>query len=152
MFTAASVLCGLAASLGLLIVARVIQGLGGGAMVPIAQAILLESFPVSKRGEAMAAFSMGIIVAPILGPTLGGWITDNYSWRWIFYINVPVGILAFLMAEEFVEDPPYIRRDKRATRGFRRLRAAGDLARRRCRSSWTTGRRRTGSNRNGFAR
>jgi DHA2 family multidrug resistance protein len=118
LFTAASVLCGMAASLGFLIVARIIQGLGGGAMVPIAQAILLESFPVSKRGVAMAAFSMGIIVAPILGPTLGGWITDNYSWRWIFYINVPVGILAFLMAEELIEDPPYIRRNKHASVDF----------------------------------
>ena len=114
LFTAASVLCGAATSLGLLIVARVIQGLGGGAMVPIAQAILLESFPPARRGAAMAAFSMGIIVAPILGPTLGGWITDNYSWRWIFFINLPVGILAFLMAEELVEDPPYIRRQKSA--------------------------------------
>ncbi len=92
--------------------------MGGGAMVPMAQAVLLESFPVNKRGQAMAAFSMGIIVAPILGPTLGGWITDNYSWRWIFYINVPVGILAFFMAEEFVEDPPYVRRNKHATVDF----------------------------------
>ena len=112
LFTAASVLCGAASSLGFLIVARIIQGLGGGAMVPIAQAILLESFPPAKRGTAMAAFSMGIIVAPILGPTLGGWITDNYSWRWIFFINLPVGILAFLMAEELVEDPPYIQRSE----------------------------------------
>jgi MFS transporter, DHA2 family, multidrug resistance protein len=118
LFTIASVLCGAATSLGWLIVARVIQGLGGGAMVPIAQAILLESFPPLKRGAAMAAFSMGIIVAPILGPTLGGWITDNYSWRWIFFINLPVGILAFLMAEELVEDPPYIQRNRRAKVDF----------------------------------
>ncbi len=118
LFTAASVLCGMATSLDFLILARVIQGLGGGAMVPIAQAILLESFPMSKRGAAMAAFSMGIIVAPILGPTLGGWITDNYSWRWIFLINLPVGIVAFLMAEDLIEDPPYIRRDKHATVDF----------------------------------
>jgi len=118
LFTFASVLCGLATSLGFLIVARIVQGLGGGAMVPIAQAILLESFPVSKRGQAMAAFSMGIIVAPILGPTLGGWITDNYSWRWIFYINVPVGVFAFLMAEDLIEDPPYIRRNQHATVDF----------------------------------
>ena len=118
LFTAASVLCGVAGSLGMLIVARVIQGLGGGAMVPIAQAILLESFPPNKRGQAMAVFGMGIIVAPIVGPTLGGWITDNYSWRWIFYINVPVGVLAFLMAEDLIEDPPYIRRDKHATVDF----------------------------------
>jgi MFS transporter, DHA2 family, multidrug resistance protein len=114
LFTASSVLCGAAGSLGFLIVARVIQGLGGGAMVPIAQAVLLESFPPARRGAAMAAFSMGIIVAPILGPTLGGWITDNYSWRWIFFINLPVGILAFLMSEALVEDPPYIQRKKAA--------------------------------------
>jgi DHA2 family multidrug resistance protein len=114
-FTAASVMCGMATSLGFLILARILQGLGGGAMVPIAQAIMLESFPAAKRGAAMAAFSMGIIVAPILGPTLGGWITDNYSWRWIFYINVPVGVLAFLMAQRVIEDPPYIRRNKHAS-------------------------------------
>lgn len=117
-FTLASVLCGMATSLGLLIAARIVQGLGGGAMVPIAQAIMLESFPVAKRGAAMAAFSMGIIVAPILGPTLGGWITDNYSWRWIFYINLPVGIFAFLMAGRVIEDPPYIRRNKHASVDF----------------------------------
>jgi len=109
LFTLASVLCGLAANLRFLILARIFQGIGGGAMVPISQAILLESFPPHKRGAAMAAFGMGVIVAPILGPTLGGWITDNYSWRWIFYINVPVGIGAALMAEAVVEDPPYIR-------------------------------------------
>jgi MFS transporter, DHA2 family, multidrug resistance protein len=118
LFTFASILCGMATSLGLLIAARIVQGLGGGAMVPIAQAILLESFPPAKRGQAMAMFGLGIIVAPILGPTLGGWITDNYSWRWIFYINVPVGIVAFLMAEELIEDPPYIRRDKNASVDF----------------------------------
>ncbi len=108
LFTFASVLCGMATNLTSLILARVLQGIGGGAMVPISQAILLESFPPNKRGAAMAAFGMGVIVAPILGPTLGGWITDNYSWRWIFYINVPVGVLAALMTEKVVEDPPYI--------------------------------------------
>ena len=77
--------------------------------MPISQAVLLESFPPEKRGVAMATFGMGVVVAPILGPTLGGWITDNYSWRWIFYINLPVGIFAVLMAQAFVEDPPYIR-------------------------------------------
>ncbi len=109
LFTLTSVLCGMATDLPFLIVARVLQGIGGGAMVPISQAILLESFPPQKRGQAMAAFGMGVIVAPILGPTLGGWITDNYSWRWIFYINIPVGIAAMLAAEAVVEDPPYIR-------------------------------------------
>jgi MFS transporter, DHA2 family, multidrug resistance protein len=109
-FTLASVLCGLAFNLGFLIIARVIQGAGGGALQPISQAVLLESFPPAKRGQAMAAFAMGVVVAPILGPTLGGWITDNYSWRWIFYINFPIGILAVLMCSMFVEDPPYIKR------------------------------------------
>jgi len=108
-FTLSSALCGAASSLGMLLVARVLQGAGGGALQPIAQAVLLESFPSEKRGSAMAVYGMGIVVAPIIGPTLGGWITDNYSWRWNFYINIPVGILAMLMANTFIEDPPYIR-------------------------------------------
>jgi MFS transporter, DHA2 family, multidrug resistance protein len=108
-FTAASMLCGAAPRLDILILARVLQGLGGGALQPIAQAVLLESFPPARRGVAMAAFAMGVVVAPILGPTLGGWITETYTWRWVFYINLPVGALAFLMVQTFVEDPPYIR-------------------------------------------
>jgi MFS transporter, DHA2 family, multidrug resistance protein len=111
-FTLSSALCGAATSLGMLLFARVLQGAGGGALQPIAQAVLLESFPVEKRGSAMAVYGMGIVVAPIIGPTLGGWITDNYSWRWIFYINVPIGILAVLMANTFIEDPPYIRNQR----------------------------------------
>ena len=111
-FTLASALCGAAASLGMLIVARILQGAGGGALQPIAQAVLMESFPPEKRGQAMAVFGMGVVVAPIIGPTLGGWITDNYSWRWIFYINIPVGILAIFMANMFIEDPPYIRNQR----------------------------------------
>src|SRR5437660_9917806 len=109
LFTLSSALCGAAASLGLLIVARIAQGAGGGALQPIAQAVLMESFPREKRGSAMALFGLGVVVAPIIGPTLGGWITDNYSWRWIFYINIPIGILAIFMANIFVDDPPYIR-------------------------------------------
>jgi DHA2 family multidrug resistance protein len=108
-FTIASAMCGAATSLSMLIVARVLQGAGGGALQPIAQSVLLESFPPERRGSAMALFGLGVVVAPIIGPTLGGWITDNYSWRWIFYINVPVGALAVFMANTFVEDPPYIR-------------------------------------------
>src|ERR1043166_334642 len=108
-FTVSSAVCGAAASLGMLIVARIAQGAGGGALQPIAQAVLMESFPREKRGSAMAMFGLGIVVAPIIGPTLGGWITDQYSWRWIFYINIPIGILAVLMTRTFVEDPPYIR-------------------------------------------
>jgi DHA2 family multidrug resistance protein len=115
MFTFASALCGFAWDLPTLIIARVLQGFGGGAMVPIAQAIMLESFPPQKRGAAMAVFAQGVVVAPILGPTLGGWITDSYSWRWIFYINLPVGIIAALLARWLVEDPPYIKRNVNAT-------------------------------------
>ncbi|PYM26583.1 MAG: EmrB/QacA family drug resistance transporter [Candidatus Rokuibacteriota bacterium] len=115
-FTASSAICGAATSLGMLIVARVLQGMGGGALQPIAQAILLESFPPARRGVAMATFSMGIIVAPILGPTLGGWITDEYSWRWVFYINLPIGLLALLLVLSFIEDPPYLERSR-----FRRM-------------------------------
>ena len=115
LFTLSSALCGLAWNLPTLIMARIIQGFGGGAMVPIAQSIMLESFPPAKRGAAMAMFAMGVVVAPILGPTLGGWITDSYSWRWIFYINLPVGLLAIFMAEWVVEDPPYIKRSAGAT-------------------------------------
>jgi len=118
LFTLASVMCGAALNLPMLILARVFQGAGGGAMVPIAQAVLLESFPPNKRGMAMAIFMQGVVVAPIIGPTLGGWITDNYSWRWVFYINLPVGVLAMFLAQWFVEDPPYIKRDKKAAIDF----------------------------------
>jgi DHA2 family multidrug resistance protein len=108
LFTVASAICGAAPRLDILILARVLQGLGGGALQPIAQAVLLESFPPARRGVAMAAYGMGVVVAPILGPTLGGWITEVYTWRWVFYINLPVGALALLMVHTFVEDPPYI--------------------------------------------
>ncbi len=111
-FTFASALCGAAPNLTILIIARIMQGMGGGALQPIAQSVLLESFPPARRGAAMAVYGMGIVVAPIIGPTLGGWITDNYSWRWIFYINLPVGALAAFMANTFVEDPPYLKNQK----------------------------------------
>jgi MFS transporter, DHA2 family, multidrug resistance protein len=114
-FTLSSALCGAATSLPMLIAARVLQGIGGGVLQPTAQAVLMESFPFEKRGQAMSIYGMGIIVAPIIGPTLGGWITDNYSWRWIFYINIPVGIVAVLMATWFIENPPYLRRVARAS-------------------------------------
>jgi DHA2 family multidrug resistance protein len=109
LFTAASVLCGMAFSMPMLIVARILQGVGGGGMQPLAQSILLESFPPEQHGKAMAVYGTGIVVAPVIGPTLGGWITDSYSWRWIFYFNVPVGVLAFFLASIFIEDPPYLR-------------------------------------------
>jgi DHA2 family multidrug resistance protein len=107
-FTGASMLCGMAFNMPMLIVARVLQGIGGGGMQPLAQAILLESFPAQDHGKAMAVYGTGIVVAPVIGPTLGGWITDSYSWRWIFYINLPIGVLAFILAGIFVEDPPYL--------------------------------------------
>jgi len=109
-FSLSSVLCGLAPSLMWLVVFRTIQGLSGGALQPISQAILLECFPARRRGLGMAIFGIGVVFAPIIGPTLGGWITDNYTWRWIFYINVPVGLLSLAMSEVYVMDPPYLRR------------------------------------------
>jgi DHA2 family multidrug resistance protein len=110
LFTLASLLCGMALTMPMLIVARILQGIGGGGMQPLAQSILLESFPPRQHGTAMAAYGVGVIVAPIIGPTLGGWITDSYSWRWIFYINLPIGILALMMVNLYVEDPPYLRK------------------------------------------
>ncbi len=107
-FSLASAVCGAAPTLGALILARIFQGAAGGALQPISQAILMESFPPAKRGVAMAIFGMGVVVAPIVGPTLGGWITDSYSWRWIFYINLPIGVLALFMCQAFLEDPPYL--------------------------------------------
>lgn len=109
-FTVASFLCGLATSLDQMILARILQGLGGGAIVPVAQSILLENFPFEKRRMAMSIFGVGVIIAPIVGPVLGGWITDNYSWHWIFYINVPLGFLAATLSNIFVEDPPFARK------------------------------------------
>jgi DHA2 family multidrug resistance protein len=107
-FTIASFACGAAPTLVFLLLARIVQGAGGGALQPLSQAILLESFPPAKRGAAMAVFAFGVVVAPVLGPTLGGWLTDTYSWRYAFYINIPIGILAILMITRFVHDPPYI--------------------------------------------
>ena len=109
LFTVSSVLCGLAPSLSAIILFRVLQGAGGGGLQPVAQAILADSFPESKRGQAFAMYGITTVLAPIIGPTLGGWITDNYSWRWIFFINIPVGILALMLVEQLVEDPPYLR-------------------------------------------
>ena len=114
-FTLASAWCGMANSLGMLILARIMQGAGGGALQPISQAVLLETFPPEKRGSAMSIYILGVVVAPILGPTLGGWMTDNMSWRWVFYINVPVGILSVALCFLFLEDPPYLK-DKKAGR------------------------------------
>jgi DHA2 family multidrug resistance protein len=112
-FTAASFLCGLAPSLKLLIFFRILQGATGGALQPLSQAVMLEAFPPRDRGKAMAFWGLGIVVAPMLGPVLGGWLTDNYSWRWVFYINLPVGLASVIMTRLFIFDPPYIRRSGR---------------------------------------
>lgn len=109
-FTFASVLCGFANSLEMMLIARIIQGIGGGAMLPVSQAIMMESFPPEKRGVAMSIFALGVVTAPVIGPLLGGWITDNYSWNWIFFINLPFGLLAATFSSMFIEDPPYARR------------------------------------------
>jgi DHA2 family multidrug resistance protein len=108
LFTVSSALCGLAPSLGALIFFRVLQGLGGGALQPVSQAILRETFPREKQGMAMAVYGMGVVFAPVVGPTLGGWITDNYTWGWIFLINVPVGICSLLLTSLLIFDPPFL--------------------------------------------
>lgn len=107
-FTLASFFCGAATSLLVILIARLVQGAGGGALQPLSQAILTETFPPEKRGLAMAMFGLGVVVAPVLGPTLGGWLTDTYSWRWAFYINIPVGVVAIFLILRYVKDPPYI--------------------------------------------
>ena len=108
-FTVSSFACGSATSLALILIARAVQGAGGGALQPLSQSILLETFPPEKRGVAMAVFALGVVVAPVLGPTLGGWLTDTYSWRWAFYINIPVGAFAIFMISKYVEDPSYVK-------------------------------------------
>src|SRR5467141_3500088 len=108
-FTLSSLLCGIAWSLGFLLLARVLQGAGGGGLQPMAQAILADTFPPEKRGLAFSLYGVTAIVAPSIGPTLGGWITDNYSWRWIFYINLPVGVIALLLVYRLIEDPAYLK-------------------------------------------
>jgi len=112
-FTAASFLCGLAPTLGSLIFFRIVQGATGGALQPLSQAVLLEAFAPQDRGKAMGFWGLGVVVAPILGPVLGGWLTDSYSWRWVFYINIPVGIASLVMTKLYIFDPPYLRQEKR---------------------------------------
>src|SRR4029453_5173971 len=101
-FTASSFMCGFAPNLAWLVIFRIVQGLTGGVLQPVSQAVMLEAFPSEQRGKAMGFWGLGIVVAPMLGPVLGGWLTDNYSWRWVFYINIPVGIASILMAKTFI--------------------------------------------------
>src|SRR5271168_5049483 len=118
-FTVSSFLCGLAPSLGVLVIFRILQGVGGGGLQPSEQAILNDTFSLEKRGMAFAVYGLAVVVAPTIGPWLGGWITDNFSWRWIFYINVPVGIISLLLTSVLVSDPPYMKRAASLRRGFR---------------------------------
>jgi DHA2 family multidrug resistance protein len=115
-FTLSSALCGMATTLPMLVFFRILQGIGGGGLQPSVQAILLDTFPVAKRGMAMAVYTIAVLVAPVLGPTLGGWITDSYSWRWIFYLNVPVGAMALLLTQIVLRDPPYLIAQRAARR------------------------------------
>jgi DHA2 family multidrug resistance protein len=117
LFTVSSALCGLAGSLEQLILFRVLQGAGGGGLQPSEQGILVDTFPPEKRGMAMAVYGMAVVIAPILGPTLGGWITDNYTWRWIFFINIPVGCLSLLLTSLIVKDPEYMEEERARRRG-----------------------------------
>jgi DHA2 family multidrug resistance protein len=112
LFTVSSFMCGLAPNLAVLIVCRVLQGIGGGGLQPSEQAILADTFPPAKRGMAFAIYGVAVVTAPAIGPTLGGWITDNFSWRWIFFINIPVGIISILLTSRLIQDPPYFRRRK----------------------------------------
>jgi DHA2 family multidrug resistance protein len=112
LFTFSSFMCGSAWSLNSLVFFRILQGMGGGGLVPISQSILLESFPREKHGQAMAIFGLGAMLGPIVGPLLGGWITDTMSWRWIFYINIPIGIIAIIMNMIVIQDPPYMKRQR----------------------------------------
>ena len=112
LFTLSSFLCGAAWNLQSLVFFRILQGIGGGALQPISQSILLETFPRRQHGMAMALFGVGIMFGPIVGPVLGGWITDNWSWHWIFFINIPIGVISILMVLFFIVDPPYMQRMK----------------------------------------
>ncbi|WP_263378292.1 DHA2 family efflux MFS transporter permease subunit [Granulicella paludicola] len=116
-FTVCSLLCGIAPSLPILIIARILQGAGGGGLAPSEQAILADTFPVEKRGQAFAVYGMAVVVAPAIGPTLGGWITDNFNWHWIFFINLPVGLLSLWLSSRMVEDPPALVARREAARG-----------------------------------
>ncbi len=116
LFGISSAMCGLAPSLPLLILFRVLQGVGGGGLAPSEQAILADTFPPQKRGQAFALYGLAVVFAPAIGPTLGGWITDNFDWRWIFFINVPVAIVSLFLTQRMVEDPPHIQREVVAMR------------------------------------
>src|SRR6202021_2752701 len=125
LFTISSFLCGIAPSLGLLIFFRILQGVGGGGLAPVEQAILVDTFPASKRAAAFALYSMAIVTAPVVGPPLGGWITDNWSWRWVFFINIPIGIVSLILTSRLLSDPPEFTREVAAARRAGKLKIDG---------------------------
>src|SRR6201982_2345733 len=121
LFTATSFLCGIAPSLNFLVIFRVLQGSAGGALAPVEQAILVDTFPATKRAAAFALYSVAIVTAPAIGPPLGGWITDSFSWRWVFFINVPIGIISLILTSRLLSDPPEFKQE------IAKLRASGKL-------------------------
>src|SRR3989449_8193492 len=125
LFSVSSLMCGLAPSLGLLIFFRVLQGIAGGGLAPVEQAILVDTFPASKRAAAFALYSMASVTAPAIGPPLGGWITDSWSWRWVFFINIPIGILTLILTKRLVSDPPEFTRQVQAARRDGKLKIDG---------------------------
>ncbi len=122
LFVVSSFLCGIAPSLGLLIFFRVLQGIGGGGLAPVEQAILVDTFPGAKRAAAFALYSMAIVTAPAVGPPLGGWITDHFSWRWVFFINIPIGLVSLILTSRLVSDPPQFKEEVKAARSGGKLR------------------------------
>src|SRR5215468_802558 len=116
LFTVSSFLCGVAPNLNFMLLARVLQGIGGGGLAPVEQAILVDTFPSEKRASAFALYTIAIVTAPAIGPTLGGWITDSYSWRWVFLINIPIGIVSLFLTSRFVHDPPSFAKEREKAR------------------------------------
>src|SRR6201991_2710083 len=117
LFTLTSFFCGVAPTLGIMLVSRVLQGVGGGGLAPVEQAILVDTFPPAKRASAFALYTVAIVTAPAIGPVLGGWITDNYNWRWVFLINIPIGILSLFLTNRFVHDPDSYAKERATVRG-----------------------------------